>query len=139
MAEIVLQKVYHQEIEQVWKALTTAESLAQWLMPNDFKLEMNHRFQFRTKPQKPFFDGIVECEVVEINAPHALAYTWKGGAMKKPTLVRWQLKKVENGTELTLSHSGFEGLGGYLLRFILGSGWKGLLQKTLLKYLETNG
>ena len=139
MAEIVLQKVYPKDIEQVWQALTTAESLAQWLMPNDFKLEMNHRFQFRTKPQKPFFDGIVDCEVVAIDPPNVLAYTWKGGAMKKPTLVCWQLKKVENGTELTLTHSGFEGLSGYLLRFILGSGWKGLLQKVLFNYLKING
>jgi uncharacterized protein YndB with AHSA1/START domain len=135
MSEIIFKKVYSQNIEKVWNAITDSEALAKWLMPNNFKLELNYQFQFTTKPQ-PFFDGIIQCEIIEINAPHVLVYTWQGGPMKKPTRVSWHLKEINEGTELILSHSGFEGISGYLLKVILGNGWKGLLNQTLLEFLK---
>lgn len=135
MADILLQKHYPQKIERVWQALTNSEELAQWLMPNNFCLELNYKFQFQTKPQ-PFFDGIVNCEIIEIIKPTLLVYTWQGGMMKKPTIVRWELKPVEDGTEVTLSHTGFDGFSGYFIRLILSSGWKKLLSKQLLSYLN---
>lgn len=119
----------------VWQALTDSKALESWLMPNDFKLEVGHRFLFQTQ-KRPGFDGIVHCEVIEFEAPDFLVYSWRGGGMKKPTLVKWTLKEVKGGTELYLSQSGFEGFGGLLVSFILGSGWNRLLRKKLFKYLN---
>ena len=53
--------------EVVWEYLTDPELLAQWLMPNDFKPEVGHKFQFGAKPKFPLgFDGRIYCEVLEI-------------------------------------------------------------------------
>ena len=62
-ADIVVDTVYEHAIDRVWAALTSAEALAAWLMPNDFRPEVGHHFTFRTRPA-PGFDGIVRCEVL---------------------------------------------------------------------------
>ena len=57
---------------KVWRALTEPELMARWLMPNDFRLEVGHRFTFTTEPKKAVgFDGIVHCEVLEFEAEAA--------------------------------------------------------------------
>lgn len=134
--EIRIQRFYPYPIDKVWTAITTSEALTEWLMPNDFKLEINHEFKFRTKPQ-PGFDGIVKCKVIDFEIPSKLQFTWQGGPLKKPTLVTFELKETNNGTHLHFTHSGFEGfINQYIVRFILGSGWKGLLKTSIKKYLD---
>jgi uncharacterized protein YndB with AHSA1/START domain len=90
-------------------------------MPNDFLPIVGHRFQFRTKPA-PGFDGIVQCEVLQVSPPKRLVYTWTGGGVD--TRVIWTLKRVPEGTHLTLDHTGFKGLRGMLVGGILGKGWR---------------
>ncbi len=82
--------------EQVWRALTNSEALGQWLMLNDFKPVVGHRFQFRTKPA-PGFDGIVQCEVMEIEPPARLVYTWTGGGVD--TTLTWTLEPLPDVPE----------------------------------------
>jgi len=82
---------------------------------------VGHRFQFRTKPA-PGFDGIVQCEVREVSPPERLVYTWTGGGVD--TRLIWTLKRVPEGTNLTLDHTGFKGLRGMIVRGILGKGWR---------------
>ena len=65
--------------ERVWRALTDSAVMGDWLMPNDFKPVVGHKFQFRAKPQ-PGWDGIVNCEVIEVEPPRSLAYTWTSNA-----------------------------------------------------------
>lgn len=134
--EVNIVKFYPYPIEQVWQAISTSEALAEWLMPNDFKLQVGHEFAFRTKPQ-PGFDGLVKCKVIRFEVPTRLEYTWQGGPMKKPTLVCYELQEMQNGTKLTFRHSGFEGfINRYIVRFILGRGWKDLLNNKIIKFLE---
>jgi uncharacterized protein YndB with AHSA1/START domain len=107
--------------EQVWQALTNPKALAAWLMPNDFQPVVGHRLQFRTKPA-PGFDGIVQCEVLEVVPTARLVHTWTGGGVD--TTLIWTLEPVAGGTRLTLDHRGFRGLRGMLVSKILGSGWR---------------
>ena len=128
---IVQEVEYPHPPERVWRALTDPKVLADWLIENDFEPRVGHQFRFRTKPQ-PGFDGLVECEVVEVDPPRRLAYTWKGGAMRVPTLVTFTLDPIPGGTRLRLEHSGWEGLSGLALRAIHSQGWKSkLLRQTL--------
>lgn len=96
---------------RVWHALTDPGALAQWLMPNDFRPVLRHRFTFTTEPAPPYFDGVVHCEVVELDPPVALAYTWRG-LPGMNTLVRWELRAETRdgvaGTLLLGTHSGFD-------------------------------
>lgn len=114
--------------EQVWTALTDPAALADWLMPNDFRPEVGHRFNFRTRPA-PGFDGIVHCEVVTVEAPAHLAYSWKGGGIE--TLVSYRLAREGTNTRLVMEQSGFTGLRGLMVSRILGGGWKRMIAERL--------
>jgi uncharacterized protein YndB with AHSA1/START domain len=126
--DLRFEATYPHPPERVWRALTDRQALAAWLMENDFEPRLGHHFTFRTKPA-PGFDGIVHCEVTELEPPRRLAYTWKGG--KIDTTVSFALEAVEGGTRLVLEHNGFSGAGGMMVSFILGNGWKKMVQKKL--------
>lgn len=106
----------------VWEHLTNSELLAQWLMPNDFKPVVGHRFQFKTKPMPRFgFNGIIHCQVLEILTCKKLVYSWKGGSLD--SVVVWTLTPTDTGTILTLEHKGFKGIRNYLPYIIMNRGW----------------
>ena len=115
---------------KVWRALTEPDLLAQWLMQNDFKPEVGHKFNFRAQPRGDW-NGIVDCEVLEVIPEKRLVYTWAGGSDKNETdghridtTVTWTLKPEENGgTKLTLVHHGFHP-DDFAYR-AMGEGWKG--------------
>src|SRR5512141_1482646 len=88
--------------EKVWRALTDSRAIADWLMPNDFAPRLGHKFMFTSKPQ-PGWDGKTYCEVIELDPPRALAYTWRGGPID--TVVRFTLEPVAGGTRLRLDHT----------------------------------
>ena len=102
-------------------------------MPNTFEPRVGHRFEFRTKPA-PGFDGIVRSQVIALDPPRTLAFTWTGGGID--TVVRFELEAIGTGTRLRLTHSGFEGAKGVLLSVMLGNGWKGMLNRGLPRVLE---
>jgi uncharacterized protein YndB with AHSA1/START domain len=136
--DLVFERIYPFRPETVWAALTDPAALSEWLMETDFQPYVGHRFTFRTRPS-PGFDGIVQCEVMAVDKPHRLAYTWQGGPIKKPTLVTWTLQPVADGTKVRLEHTGFEGLAGIAVSLILGSGWRGLMRDKLPGYIAQRG
>ncbi len=91
---------------QVWRALTEPERIADWLMPNDFRPVVGHRFTFTTKPVPPAFDGTVHCEVLTLDPPRHLAYRWQGGPLD--TEVHFRLEAEPGGTLLHFEHRGFD-------------------------------
>jgi uncharacterized protein YndB with AHSA1/START domain len=113
--------VYPHPPERVWHALTDPAAIAQWLMPNNFEPRVGHKFHFRTKPRRSW-DGVVQCEVLELDRPRRLAYAWNGSGLN--TVVTFTLDPMPEGTRLRLDHRGFAGVKGLMLSFILGSGWK---------------
>lgn len=121
---------------RVWEALTSSQALAAWLMPNDFKPVVGHRFTLRTRPRPLFrFDGIVRCEVIELDPPRRMVWSWAGGSID--TLVTFALEPTpDSGTRLRMHQEGFAGLGGQLTRRILASGWPGLLRRRLATSLD---
>ncbi len=108
---IVVDEFYPHPIERVWRALTEPAAIARWLMPNDFEPTVGHRFTFRTNPLPQFgFDGVVHCEVTEVEPPRRLAYTWTGGNLD--TRVSYELETAQQdgraGTRLHFEHAGFD-------------------------------
>jgi uncharacterized protein YndB with AHSA1/START domain len=90
--------------QKVWRAIANQRALAAWLMDNDFEPKLGHKFQL--KPQG--FEGTIYCEVIQIDEPKCLSYTWRGSYMSKPTIVTWSLEAVEGGTQVKLEHRGLE-------------------------------
>jgi uncharacterized protein YndB with AHSA1/START domain len=110
--EIIVEAVLPHAPEAIWKTLTTGALIAQWLMPNDFEPVIGKRFTFKTKPMGGW-DGVVQCEVLEIVPNRKLVYSWKGGSddsrtiAKLDSIVTWTLTPADGGTRLKLVHSGF--------------------------------
>jgi uncharacterized protein YndB with AHSA1/START domain len=142
MSKIRIETYYPYSPEQVWAALTDSQALKQWLMDNDFKPVKGHKFQFRAKPNK-HWNGVVDGEVLEISQHRKLVYSWVGDAGRTSTTVSWSLEAAEGGTRVYLEHSGFKGIGGFILsKLILGPGWKKLTRRFLpvvLQHIKLNG
>ncbi len=126
--QIVVEYEFGQGQGLVWRALTEPEMLAGWLMPNDIAPVVGHRFQFRSKPMGDW-NGIVDCEVLEVVPEQRLVYTWAGGSAtgegnKLETTVTWTLEsKGDGGTRLKLVHHGFHP-DDFAFK-AMGQGWKG--------------
>ena len=133
-ADIDVTRTYPHPIERVWAALTSAEALAAWLMPNDFAAEAEREFTFRTRP-RPGFDGIVRCRVLELEPPTRMVWSWAGG--KIDTTVTFTLSEDTPGhTTLRMRQLGFQGLAAQLTRRILESGWIKMYDGRFPAYLD---
>src|SRR5687767_13806793 len=130
--------LYPNTPDEVWHCLTTSDLIAKWLMPNDFRLQLGHRFQFRAKPM-PGWSGIVDCEITEIVPMEKLSYTWvsgpKPGSTAISTVVTWRLTREGRRTRLVLEHTGFSGFRAWMTSFLLGSGWKSHIAKAFAELL----
>lgn len=142
--DITIKWFFTQPPEKVWECLTDPELISQWLMENDFKPIVGHRFNFRTKPlPKMGFDGIVYCEVIEVIPLKKLVYSWKGGpkpgVIKLDTILSWTLSAKDGGTEILLEHKGFQGFANYLSSIFMGNGWKKRIARRFEKVLVSVG
>jgi uncharacterized protein YndB with AHSA1/START domain len=134
---IVVEITYPHPIERVWRALTSSDALAVWLMPNDFEPRLGHAFTFRTAPDHRW-SGVVHCRVAALEPPHRVAYTWQGAGSDLPeTLVTFTLAPTAEGTHLRLEHTGFASGGprSLTVRDILASGWNSKIMRERLPAL----
>jgi uncharacterized protein YndB with AHSA1/START domain len=102
---LVVERVFPHPPEKLWRALTESQLLAQWMMNNDFKPEVGHKFQFRADPM-PNWNGIVDCDVLVVEPFARLSYNWGvGGSLH--WVVQWTLTPAEGGTHVRMEQSGF--------------------------------
>src|ERR1700745_741635 len=90
--------------EKIWRALTQPHLIEEWLMKNDFKPVVDHRFNFRADW------GAVDCQVVTVEPNKTLSYTWNvprhdGSGLQR--VVTWTLTPTTTGTPLRVEQSGF--------------------------------
>lgn len=98
-----LEVFYPYPPERVWQVLTDRRALADWMMENDFEPKLGHKFRFYSQPL-PGFKTTIQCEVVELEEPTRLVYTWQESPTAEPSLVVWTLTTVAGGTQLRLKH-----------------------------------
>ncbi|MEM8874249.1 MAG: SRPBCC domain-containing protein [Planctomycetota bacterium] len=126
MKQIRLQRTLPHPVADAWEALTDADAMAEWLMPNDFRPTVGHTFTFRTKPG-PGFDGIAHGEVLAVEPEKMLQLRWQAG--KLDTIVTFTLEPLgTDQTRLTLTHTGF-GWGDLTARLFLGFGWPKVIDR----------
>ncbi|WP_344234055.1 SRPBCC domain-containing protein [Kribbella hippodromi] len=114
---------------KLWRALTTPELMAEWLMPNDFRPAVGHRFTFQAKAVgQTGFSGAIACEVLELTPPKRLRISWCDAADPDgmATEVAWTLQPEGKGTRLFLEHSGFDpdDPTQQLARRFMNGGWR---------------
>jgi uncharacterized protein YndB with AHSA1/START domain len=132
--------------ERVWRALTEAALLEAWLMPNNIRAEVGAKFQFRTAPA-PGWNGVVECEVLEVVPERLLVYSWRGGSKlaegyghEVETVLTWKLTPLDNGgTRLFMEHAGFDP-DSFAFK-VMGQGWRGKIVEKIRQVLaaQTSG
>ena len=143
MTEIRIVRDYPHSLAKVWRALTDPELLALWSMrPEGYRPVVGARFKLHGEPNA-HWRGFVECEVLEVETLSRLRYSWVGNDRADELLVTYTLEAHGQGTRLTLEHSGFRGVGGYLLaKLIMGPGWRKMLSgdfATVLSNLDDSG
>jgi uncharacterized protein YndB with AHSA1/START domain len=134
--DIAVETVLPYPVDAVWQALTDPAALGEWVMPVEgFAPVVGQRFRFRAKPM-PGWDGVINCEVLAVEAPSRLVLRWQGSRMRRPTTVTWSLTPTGEGTRLRIDHRGFEGPAGILLAMMHRSGWRTMSRRRLAKVLR---
>jgi uncharacterized protein YndB with AHSA1/START domain len=123
-SDIHIVRDYPHAAEKVWRALTDPALVPLWTStgrggkPVGFAPVVGTKFRFVAKPV-PGWSGVVECEVLEVREPSLLRYTWRGGKGDDLTTVTNTLEPIAGGTRFTWDHTGFTGVGGFLVSRVL--------------------
>jgi len=96
---VVVERELAHSPDKVWRALTQPQLLEEWLMKNDFKPLVDHRFRLRADW------GAVDCRVLAVEPGKTLSYTWAAYGLE--TVVTWTLTPAGTGTRLRMDQSGF--------------------------------
>ena len=113
--------------EEVWLALTTPQAIAEWLMSNNFKAELGHKFRLQVDGNS-MFSGINECDVFEVDPPRKLVYNCvlapfdPGHTLHEPMVLTRTLEPVDGGIRLVLVQTGLEHLPWHF-RWMMSMGW----------------
>lgn len=90
-------------IDKVWNAITENEQVSQWLVPTDFKAEVGAQYTLKNPEDNC---DMVTGKVLEAT-PYKLVYSWINETCKEVvTTITWDLVEENNGTSLTMVHSG---------------------------------
>lgn len=101
---LVIEREMPHPAEKIWRALTRGHLMEEWLLKNDFQPVVGHRFNFRVPPM-PKWDGVIDCEVLEVKPNSRLSYSW--GSLGLKTVVTWELTPTKGGTHVRMEQSGF--------------------------------
>ncbi|WP_274627172.1 SRPBCC family protein [Arvimicrobium flavum] len=85
--------------EKIWRALTQSHLIREWLMNNDFKPDVGHRFNMSADW------GGVDCQVQAVEQHRTLTYSWDTKNLR--SVVTWTLTPTDAGTRLRMEQSGF--------------------------------
>jgi len=96
---VVVEREMPHPPEKVWRALTQPHLIQEWLMKNDFKPAVDHRFTLSGDW------GSVDCRVKTVEPNKTLSYTWD--AMGLTSVVTWTLSATKTGTHLKMEQTGF--------------------------------
>src|SRR5256885_2890712 len=96
---VVVEREIPHPPEKIWRALTQPHLIEEWLMKNDFKPVVDHRFNLRADW------GAVDCQVVAVEPHKTLSYTWAASGLE--SIVTRTLTPTSTGTHLRVEQSGF--------------------------------
>ena len=101
---VVVEREFAFPPEKIWRALTQPHLIEEWLMKNDFRPVVDHRFNLRKNP-KPDVSIAVDCQVLAVEPHKTLSYTWAAYGLE--SIVTWTLTPTRTGTLLRMEQSGF--------------------------------
>ena len=96
---VVVEREVNFPPDKIWRALTQPHLIEAWLMKNDFRTVMDHRFTLSADW------GTVDCQVMAVEPYKTLSYTWAAYGLE--SIVTWTLTPTSTGTHLRMEHVGF--------------------------------
>ncbi len=123
----VVEREFPHPPEKLWRALTQPHLIEEWLMKNDFKPAVGHRFNLSGE-----WGGVLDCKVLAVEPHKTLSYTWdfnhEDAAFNLKSVVTFTLTPTSTGTHLRVEQAGFRpdqkpAYGG------AHAGWKQFLTK----------
>jgi uncharacterized protein YndB with AHSA1/START domain len=88
--DVRLEELLPHPVEAVWGVLTDAAAISDWLMvTNDFEPRVGAHF--RMKRQHLSADGWVRAEVLELEPPRRMVWSWSVDEVSPPTRVAFEL------------------------------------------------
>jgi uncharacterized protein YndB with AHSA1/START domain len=96
---VVIEREMPYPPEKIWRALTQPHLIEEWLMKNDFRPVVDHRFTLSADW------GAVACQVREVVPNKTLSYTWAAYGLE--SVVTWTLTPTSSGTSLRMEQAGF--------------------------------
>jgi uncharacterized protein YndB with AHSA1/START domain len=124
---VVVEREFPFTPEMLWRALTQPHLIEEWLMKNDFKPAVGHKFNLRGE-----WGGVLDCEVLTIEPNRTLSYRWDFAnddpAVALTSVVTFTLTPKGSGTHLRMEQVGF---GPNQKQAYAGAhaGWKKFLEK----------
>jgi uncharacterized protein YndB with AHSA1/START domain len=126
MTNIRIVRDYPHPPAKVWRAVTDLSLIPLWTVTgaggraDEFAPTVGTKFQFIGKP-KPGWNGVVDCEVLEVAEPSLLRYSWKDTSSGDVTEILYRIEPHAGGTRFIYTHTGFTGISGFLMAQLLGS------------------
>jgi uncharacterized protein YndB with AHSA1/START domain len=122
--DFVVEELLPHPVETVWRALTEAEAISDWLMrTTDFRPIVGARFRLKT--QHLSAGGWIDAEVLELDPPRRMSWSWSADGSAAST-VTFELAADGDGTRLRLTHEGeIDPEAGR----IVSAGWPGRLER----------
>jgi uncharacterized protein YndB with AHSA1/START domain len=141
VSAIHLVKDYPHCPEKVWRAVTDPALIPLWTATGaggrteGFATVVGTKFQIIGKP-KPGWNGVVDCEVLEVNEPSLLRWSWTDTSSGDTTEVVYRIEPHVGGTRFTYEHTGFTGVSGFLMAQLLGHVRRKMLNQGLTAVLD---
>ena len=96
---VVIEREFPFAPEKLWRALTQPHLIEAWLMKNDFKPVVDHRFNLSADW------GALDCQVLAVEPNKTLSYTWEAYGLE--SVVTFTLTPTGTGTRLRMEQTGF--------------------------------
>jgi len=124
-------------VAKVWQALTDGETLTSLGISSNIAPKVGHRFFLRAGAGADG-EGMIEAEMVAVDAPRQFAFKWLNGPLDEPTTVTVTLDPEADGaaTRYRLTHTDASGATCQQGALVLGRNWGlKLFKESMPRYL----
>ena len=91
--------------EKVWRALTTAELVSEWLLPTDLRAEAGSEFHFSDPAAA---NDPIDCAIISVVPERSISFSWRDAEARRGGLdstVTFEIAETEiGGTHLKILH-----------------------------------
>ncbi len=136
---IIIEQTYLVPIERVWKAITTLDEMQEWFFEQLEKFEAAVGFEtkFTIYIEKQKFPHV--WKIIDVQPPGKMIYDWSYEGYPGKSIVRFELFKKENATQLRLTDQVIEPYPNSIPGFKRERGlqaWNFFIKKSLKTYLQ---